>query len=202
MPVFSWRRKSSASRFSRPPWTLGSHSPGLPGVVEVEHGGHGVDPQPVDVVVRQPVLGRRGEKAAHLVAAVVEDQALPVGMEAEAGVGVLEQVRPVELRQGEGVFGKVRRHPVEDHPDPGLVQLVDQGHELLGRPVAARRREETGRLVAPRPVEGVLHQREELDVGEPGLLHVMRSTAPPPRRSRGSAAGRPGSRRQLPRCTS
>jgi hypothetical protein len=53
------------------------------------------------------VLGRRGQKAPYLVAPVVEDEALPVGMKAQAGVGVLEQVRAVELRQGERVLGEV-----------------------------------------------------------------------------------------------
>ena len=53
-------------------------------VVEVDHGRHGVDPQAVGVVGGKPVLGRGGEEAAHLVAPVVEDEALPVRMEARA----------------------------------------------------------------------------------------------------------------------
>jgi hypothetical protein len=37
---------------------------------------------------------------------------------------VLEQVRAVELCQAVRVGGKVRRHPIEDHADAGLVQRV------------------------------------------------------------------------------
>ena len=122
--------------------------------------------------VAQPVLGRRGQEAPHLVPAVVEDQALPVGVEAQPGIGVLEEVRPVELGQRELVGGKVGRHPVEDHADPGAVELVDQRHEVLGVAVATGRGEEPGRLIAPRAVERVLHERQELDVREPAARHV------------------------------
>ena len=118
------------------------------------------------------MLGRRSEEASHLVSPVVEDQAVPVRMETQPGIGVIEQVGPVELRQCEGVLGKMRRHPVEQHPDAGLMELVDQSHEILGRPVAAGRREEARRLIAPRPVEGVLHQGEEFHMGEPGGVYV------------------------------
>src|SRR3989304_4992916 len=61
----------------------------LAGVVEVEHGGHGVHPQAVGVVLLQPEEGAADEEGAHLVAAVVEDEAVPVGGEALAGGAVL-----------------------------------------------------------------------------------------------------------------
>ena len=70
---------------------------------------------------------------AHLVPAVVEDAAPPVGVEALLRVGVLVQVRAVEIGQAVFVVGKVRRHPVEDDADAVLVQVVDQVHEVLRR---------------------------------------------------------------------
>ena len=121
----------------------------------------------------EPMLGRREEKAADFVTPVVEDEALPVGMEAEAGIGVLEEVGPVELRQREVVRGEVGGHPVQDHPDVGAVEAVDQRHEVLRVAVAAGRREVTGRLIAPGSVERMLHQGQELDVGEPATLDVL-----------------------------
>ena len=45
------------------------------------------------------------------------------------------------------------------------MQVVDQEHEVLGRAVPAARREVPGGLVAPGPVERVLHDRQQLDVG-------------------------------------
>ncbi len=42
-------------------------------VVEVEHRGHGVDADPVDVVLVEPEQGVGDQEVADLVAAVVED---------------------------------------------------------------------------------------------------------------------------------
>ena len=155
------------------PVGVGDPLTGPSGVVEVEHRGHGVDPQAIGVVGGQPVVGRRGQEAPDLVAAVVEDQAVPVGVEAQPGVGVLVEVGPVEVGQRELVGREVRGHPVQDDPDAGLVELVDQRHQLLRGAVADARGEETGHLVAPRPVERVLHDRQQLDVGEAGPDHVL-----------------------------
>ncbi len=121
----------------------------------------------------QPVFGRGGEKAAHLVAPVVEDQALPVGVEAQTRVFVFEEMRAVEHRQCVRVGGEVGGHPVEDHPYSGEVQLLDECHEILGRAVAAGGREVTGGLVSPGPVEGMLHEGQELHVGESAALYVL-----------------------------
>jgi len=142
------------------------------GVVEVEHGGHGIDPQAIDVVRRQPMLRRGGQKAPHLVTSIIEDQALPVGMKSEARIRMLEQMRPVELGQCKRILGKMRRNPVEKYADPGAVQLIDEKHEILWCSIAAGRGKEACRLVAPRTVKRVLHQGEKLDMGEPGAQHM------------------------------
>ena len=92
---------------------------------------------------------------------------------------------------------EVRRHPVEDHADAVLVQRVDEVHEVLRRAVAAGRREVAGRLVAPRAVERVLHDRQELDVGEAHLAARTRPAAAP---ARGSVSERlPSSGHAAPR---
>ena len=101
-------------------------------VVEVEHRGHGVDADAVGVVLAQPVEGVGDEEVADLVAAVVEDQRAPVGVGAAARVGVLVERRAVEAREREVVAREVRRHPVEDHAEPVLVQAVDKGLEVVG----------------------------------------------------------------------
>ena len=152
---------------------VGEPLPRFARVVEVEHGGDRIHPQSVDVVLAQPVLGRREEEAPHLVPAVVEDEALPVGVEAQPWIGVLEEVCSVEIGQCELVGREVGRHPVEDHADAGAVELVDQPHESLRIAVATGRGEVAGRLIAPRPVEGVLHERQELHVGEAAALHMV-----------------------------
>ena len=69
---------------------------------------------------------------------------------------------------------EVRRHPVQDHADAGLVQVVDEVHQVLRAAVTGRRREVAGGLVAPGTVERVLHDRQQFDVGEAERLHVGR----------------------------
>ena len=121
-----------ASRFSRPPSSLGIHSPSLAGVVEVEHRGHGVDPQAVDVELLEPVQGVGDQEVADLVAGEVEDVRAPVGVLALAGVGVLVERGAVEAAEGPVVLGEVGRHPVDDDADAALVQRVDEGAEVVG----------------------------------------------------------------------
>ena len=93
---------------------VGDPLPRLAGIVEVEHGGHGVDPQAVGVVAVEPEHGAADEELADLVAAVVEDGALPVGMEALARVLVL-----VEVRCRRSGPGRVRRWRSARGPSPG-----------------------------------------------------------------------------------
>src|SRR4051794_41729205 len=75
-------------------------------------------------------------------------------MKSLAWIGVLEEMRAVEIGEAVLVRGEMRRHPVEDYADIRLMQLVDQILEVLRRAVAARRREVAGALIAPGPQKG------------------------------------------------
>ncbi len=177
----------------------------LPGVVEVEHRGHRVDPQAVDVELAQPVEGVGDEEVAHLGAAVVEHEGAPVGVLAALGVGVLVERAAVEAGQRAGVAGEVGRHPVDDHADPALVEVIDEPAEVVGVAEAGGRRVEPRDLVAPRRLVGVLGHRHQLHVGEPELAHVIGeqrgqlAVGQEARRRRGDATTRGAPRRALSR---
>jgi hypothetical protein len=94
-------------------------------------------------------------------------------VEAAPRIGVLEQVGAVEPAEAVGVGREVRGHPVDDHPDAGLVQRVDHRHQIVGRAVATGGREVAGDLVAPRAVERVGQDRHQLDVGEAQAAGVL-----------------------------
>ena len=162
-----------ASRFSRPPWAFGHPLARLARVVEVQHRRHRVDAQAVGVEDVEPEHRAREQEAADLVAPVVEDEAVPVRVVALAPVGVLVEVRPVEVGETVLVGREVGRHPVEDDPDAALVEGVHEVHQVLGRALAAGGGEVPEALVTPRAVEGVLHHRQELHVGEAHLLDVV-----------------------------
>ena len=138
----------------------------LAGVVQVQHGGHGVHPDAVDVVLVQPEGGAGEQEAAHLVAAVVEDPAVPLGVEALAAISVLVQFGAVEAVQTMGVAGEVRGHPVQDDADAAPVHVVDEGLEV-GRAAVARGGSKVAhRLITPRTIERVFGDGHQLDVGE------------------------------------
>ena len=59
------RKNSMASRFSRPPYGLGSHSPERETVVQIEHRCDGVHAQPVHMKLAQPVQRIGRQKAAN-----------------------------------------------------------------------------------------------------------------------------------------
>src|ERR1700749_980244 len=89
-------------------------APLIAAVVEIEHRGHCVNTQAVNVALAQPEEGVGDEKVANLVASVVEDEGAPVGVLAEARVCVLVERRAVEATQSPSVFREVRRNPVHD----------------------------------------------------------------------------------------
>ncbi len=111
-------------------------------------------------------------KFVDLPAAVIVDQRVPVLVKALARVGMLVEGRAVEAAEAVGVGREVAGHPVDHHADPGLVAALDKVGEVLGRAVPAGRREKADGLVAPRSIEGILADRQELDVAEAQLLDV------------------------------
>ena len=62
--------------------------------------------------------------------------------------------------------------PIEKDADTGLMTAIDKLHEFGGRTVAAGGGEVAESLVAPRTVEGVLHYREQLDVGVAEIFYI------------------------------
>ena len=134
-------------------------------VVQIEHGGHGIHPQAVDVVLLQPVEGAGDEEALHLAAAEVEHHRAPLLVLAALGVRVLIAGLAVEVVQAELVFREVGRHPVHDDADARLVHLVHEGHQVLRGAVAAGGGKVARHLIAPAAVEGILHDGQQLDVG-------------------------------------
>ena len=61
---------------------------------------------------------------------------------------------------------EMRGHPIENHADAMLMQVVHQIHEILRRAVARGGREIAGGLISPRSVKRMLHDGQEFDVGE------------------------------------
>ena len=71
------------------------------------------------------------------------------------------------------VVRKMRWHPVQDDTDVVLVQIIDQVHEVLRRSEARAGSVVAGDLVSPRAEERMLHHRQQFDVSESHVVHVV-----------------------------
>src|SRR5262245_32555773 len=100
-------------------------------IIEIQHRGDGIYPQPVDVVLIEPEQRVRQEEVPHFVPAVIENQRTPVLVLALARIRVFEKRRAVESRQSVLVFRKVTGHPVEDQRDASLMKGVDEILEVF-----------------------------------------------------------------------
>ena len=106
---------------------------GFPRIIEIKHRSHGVHAQAVDVIFVEPEKRVADKKIAHFVAAEVENERAPILLFALARVHVLVEIGAVELGQRVRVLRKMRRHPIHDHADAGLVAFVDEMTEFIRR---------------------------------------------------------------------
>ena len=151
---------------------IGNPLAGLAGVVEVEHGGDRIHAEAVDVVLVEPEEGVGDEIVLNFVAAVIVDERAPIGMRALARIGVLVEMRAVELGKAVSVAREMRRRPIENDTEAGLVTAIDEFHEFGGSAVAAGGGKVAEGLVAPGAVEGMLHDGEQLDVRVAEILDI------------------------------
>jgi len=155
-----------------PAMLVGNPLPGSAAVVPVEHGRHRIHPQAVHAKTLQPIQRIAHQKVANLGPAEVVDQRVPVLVKAFFGIGVFIQMGAVELRQAMRVAWKVGRHPVQNHPQTGIVGSVYKILKVFRRAKASGGRKQAQRLVPPRPVKRVLADRQQLQVGEPHVARI------------------------------
>jgi hypothetical protein len=90
-------------------------------IVEVEHRRDGVYPEAVDVELFEPVQRVGHQEIADLGTAEVEDISAPVELLTASGIGMFVERCAVEAAQRPCVLREVRRYPVHQHADTGLV---------------------------------------------------------------------------------
>ena len=147
---------------------------GRPAVVEIQHGGDRIDAQAVDGIALQPEQRVRHQEIDHFGAAVIVDQRTPVEVTALQRVGVLVERGAVEMAETMRVVGEMPGHPVQQHAEPFAMTGVDQRGKILRRAEPAGRRVQAGRLIAPRAVERMFADGQELDMGEAEIAGIAR----------------------------
>ena len=124
------------------------------------------------MILLEPEESIGNEEVSHLVATVVENQRPPFPMLSKPRILMLVEGGAVEAGEPVGILGKMTRHPVKNDADAGLMQAVDQKTEFIGRSEPAAGRKEIHHLITPGTIEGMLHHRQKLDMGEAHLLHI------------------------------
>ena len=138
--------------------------------VIIQHGGHRVHAQTIGMVILQPEAGIGQQEGTHFAAGKVEHVGPPLGHIAAAGIGMLIAGGAVKAAQAGLVLGEMSRHPVDDHADAGLMESVDELHQLMGLAIAGGSGVVAGHLIAPGHIQRMLHHGQELHVG---VIHVQ-----------------------------
>src|SRR6185312_624419 len=132
-----------------------------------------VDAQAVHVVLIEPEESVPDQKTLHFTPAVIEHERIPIRLLSLARIGVLVEMRAVEITQARFILRKVRRNPVENDSNSMLVEVVDQEHEISGRPETAGWRKVSNGLVTPGAIERMLGDRKEFDVRKASRMDIV-----------------------------
>ena len=85
---------------------------------------------------------------------------------------MFEEMGAVKLGEAVGVAREVCGSPIENDADAGLMAAVDEFLKIAGRAEAGGSGVVAESLVAPGAVEGMLHDREQFDVGVAEIFYV------------------------------
>ena len=145
--------------------------PRPPGKIQIQKVGHGVDPQPIEMVHIKPEHRVGNQKAANLRTPQVEIERSPFHIFRLQPVPRLEQRFPVKAGQTVVVFAEMTRHPVQDHADPFFMGPVHQKLKIRRAAIPAGYGVIAGLLVAPGPVQRMLRHRQQFQMR---ITHVGR----------------------------
>lgn len=111
---------------------VGLPFPGLAGIVEIQHGGHSIHAEAVEVILVEPEEGVAMQEVFYFVAGVVEDEGAPVLVFSLAGIFIFVEAGAVVAGEAVRVFREVSGHPVEQDSDAFLVAAIHEVSEFIG----------------------------------------------------------------------
>ena len=128
----------------------------------VDNGVRGIEPQPVDVILVDPVEGVVDEEVAHLaLAGAIEVQRRPPRRAVHR-----REDRRRERGEVRAIGAKVVVDDVEQHRQAEAVRGVDERAQVVGSSIAARGGEQRRAVVSPVPSPWELRHRHQLDCGD------------------------------------
>src|SRR4051812_47305359 len=120
----------------------------------------------------KPIERTGDEEPGDLATAEIIDVGIPVAMESLPWIGVFVKGGTVEARQPVWIAGKVRGHPIEDHANSSAVARIDEMREFVRLSESGAGRKLRQGLITPRAAEGVLHDRQQLDMREAEIADI------------------------------
>ena len=105
----------------------------------------------------------------HFAPSQVIDIGVPILMEPLKRMLIFVQSGAIKACQAVGVGGKVGRHPVENDAQPCAMALINEVGKVGRLAEAGAGRKLAQRLITPGAAEGMLHNGQELNVGEPHI---------------------------------
>jgi len=99
---------------------VGDPFPRIAAVIEIQHRGDRIDPDPVDMILAHPVECARQQEIRDLAATVIVDQRVPVAVQPLPRIGMLVERGAVEPAEPMSVRWEMPRHPIEPQAEPGV----------------------------------------------------------------------------------
>src|SRR5262245_52692312 len=144
-----------------------------PRIIEIEHGGHSVDPESIQVKSLAPIKCVGREKIPDFVAAKIKNQRAPILVRSLARVFMFIQCRPIKVGKRPIIARKMRRDPIHINSDARLMKLVDQKLEIIRCSIAACRSVKACDLITPTWIVNMLGRWKEFNVRESHVPHIV-----------------------------
>ena len=110
---------------------IGEPFSGVFGIIQIQHGSHRIHPQPVNMILFQPVQSIGNQEIGYLRAAQVKNLGPPFRVFPPPGISVFVKRLAVEAGEGMGIPGEVGRHPVHNHTDAQTMHLIDKKLKII-----------------------------------------------------------------------
>src|SRR4030043_1299534 len=104
---------------------------------------------------------------------MIKNVTFPIRMIPFLWIGMLIEVGAIKVDQTVFIIRKMGRNPVQNHPYPVPVKMIDKIHEILGSAISAGGGGGPDRLISPGTIERMLHHREKINMGEAHLPGKM-----------------------------
>ena len=129
----------------------------------IDHRGHTIETESVEVVFVEPELTVREQEMQHFVLAVVEAETIPSRVLTTGTVMEILITRTIEVTETlEFVLHRMAMHEVHDDMHTSAVSIVDEGFEFIRRTEATAGRKEIRYMVSEGAVIRVLLDSHDL----------------------------------------